>query len=92
MRLHHLPDRLQFVEMDASIAKEEHFKAESRYWDDIIASYIHSFHWRNLKLRNAMDMRAGFGGYLVTLIFSFYVIITWCLRYLVEKWNNVNRR
>ncbi|RWR81584.1 putative methyltransferase PMT11 [Cinnamomum micranthum f. kanehirae] len=54
--------------MDASIAKEEQFKAESRYWDDIIENYIRSYHWGNLKLRNVMDMKAGFGGFAAALI------------------------
>lgn len=81
MCLHNLPDRLEFVEMDASIAKEEQFKAESRFWDDIIENYIRSYHWGNLKLRNVMDMKAGFGGYSVTLLLSFHIIIVWCLMY-----------
>lgn len=68
MRLHHPPDRLQSVNMDAYIAKEELFKAESEYWDDIIGSYVRDYHWRDLKFHNVMDMRAGFGGFAAALI------------------------
>ncbi|MQM05143.1 hypothetical protein Taro_037947 [Colocasia esculenta] len=61
-RMHYPPDRLQDVEMDAYIAKDELFKAESRYWNVIIGSYIRIFRWKELRLRNIMDMRAGCGG------------------------------
>lgn len=61
-RLHNPPDRLQSVEMDAYISQKEIFKAESRYWNEIIESYVRAFRWKKLSLRNVMDMRAGFGG------------------------------
>lgn len=61
-RLHEPPQRLQAVQMDADKAKNELFMAESRFWNDIVASYVRAFHWKKLKLRNVMDMRAGFGG------------------------------
>lgn len=64
-RLQEPPQRLQAVVMDAYIAKNELFMAESRYWDDILASYVRAFHWKKMKLRNVMDMRAGFGGYFL---------------------------
>lgn len=48
--------------MDAYISKNELFKAETRFWNDIIEGYVRVFHWKKLKLRNVMDMRAGFGG------------------------------
>ncbi|XP_073009519.1 probable methyltransferase PMT11 [Typha latifolia] len=67
-RLNEPPKRLQGVEMDAFIAKNELFKAETRFWNDIIASYIRVFHWKKMKLRNVMDMRAGFGGFASALI------------------------
>uniref|UniRef100_A0A1D1XEP4 Methyltransferase n=1 Tax=Anthurium amnicola TaxID=1678845 RepID=A0A1D1XEP4_9ARAE len=68
VRLHYPPDRLQGVEMDAYIAKSELFKAESRYWNEIIGSYVRVFHWKRLRLWNVMDMRAGFGGFAAALI------------------------
>ncbi|GMH17149.1 hypothetical protein Nepgr_018990 [Nepenthes gracilis] len=66
-RLHHPPDRLQSVDLDAYISRKEIFKAESKYWEEIIRSYINAFHWKELSLRNVMDMRAGFGGFAAAL-------------------------
>ncbi|XP_072961546.1 probable methyltransferase PMT11 [Typha angustifolia] len=67
-RLYEPPKRLQEVEMDAYIAKNELFKAESKYWNDIIDGYIRIFHWKEMNMRNVMDMRAGFGGFAAALI------------------------
>ncbi|KAJ6814976.1 putative methyltransferase PMT11 isoform X1 [Iris pallida] len=67
-RVHEPPQRLQSVEMDAYMAKDELFKAESRFWSDIVGSYVRVFHWKKMKLRNVMDMRAGFGGFAAALI------------------------
>ncbi|XP_068641264.1 probable methyltransferase PMT11 [Aristolochia californica] len=67
-RLHYPPDRLQTVEMDAYMAKKELFKAESKFWNDIVGSYIRAYHWKKLRLRNVMDMRASFGGFAVAII------------------------
>lgn len=67
-RVHEPPQRLQSVEMDAYIAKNELFKAEARYWHDIVGGYVRVFHWKKLKIRNVMDMRAGFGGFATALI------------------------
>ncbi|XWS15184.1 hypothetical protein CRYUN_Cryun35bG0072600 [Craigia yunnanensis] len=66
-RLHYPPDRLQSIEMDASISRKEIFRAESKYWNEIIDSYIHAFRWKDMKLRNVMDMRAGLGGFAAAL-------------------------
>lgn len=62
-RLHHPPDRLWSIKMDADISRKEIFRAESKYWNDIIDSYVRAFRWKEMNLRNVMDMRAGFGGY-----------------------------
>ncbi|GKU98451.1 hypothetical protein SLEP1_g11457 [Rubroshorea leprosula] len=67
MRLHYPPDRLQSIEMDASISRKELFRAESKYWYEIIDSYVRAFRWKEMKLRNVMDMRAGFGGFAAAL-------------------------
>lgn len=64
-RLHYPPDRLQSIEMDAYISRKEIFKAESKYWNDIISGYVGAFHWKDFKLRNVLDMRAGYGGYII---------------------------
>lgn len=62
-RLQTPPDRLQSIQIDAYISRKELFKAESKYWNEIIESYVRFFHWKKIRLRNVMDMRAGFGGY-----------------------------
>jgi hypothetical protein len=67
------PKRLQGVEMDAYSSKNELFKAETKFWDDIIDGYIRIFKWRKFKVRNVMDMRAGFGGYF-SQISSFHLL------------------
>ncbi|KAK8549048.1 hypothetical protein V6N12_061947 [Hibiscus sabdariffa] len=66
-RLHDPPDRLQSIEMDAYISRKEIFRAESKYWNEIIDSYIRAFRWKDMKLRNVMDMRAGLGGFAAAL-------------------------
>ncbi|KAL2317192.1 hypothetical protein Fmac_031068 [Flemingia macrophylla] len=67
-RLHAPPERLQSIKFDAFISRKELFRAESKYWDEIIASYVRALHWKKMKLRNVMDMRAGFGGFAAALI------------------------
>ncbi|CAO2167057.1 unnamed protein product [Urochloa humidicola] len=67
-RLMDPPKRLQGVKMDAFSSKNELFKAETKFWDDILEGYIRIFKWRKFKLRNVMDMRAGFGGFAAALI------------------------
>ncbi|OMO53027.1 putative S-adenosyl-L-methionine-dependent methyltransferase protein [Corchorus olitorius] len=66
-RLHYPPDRLQSIEMDAHISRKEILRAESKYWNEIIDSYVRAFRWKDMKLRNVMDMRAGFGGFAAAL-------------------------
>ncbi|XWS07719.1 hypothetical protein CRYUN_Cryun41cG0014300 [Craigia yunnanensis] len=67
-RLQTPPDRLQSIQIDSYIARKELFKAESRYWNEIVESYVRALHWKNFKLRNILDMRAGFGGFAAALI------------------------
>ncbi|KAM0008957.1 putative S-adenosyl-L-methionine-dependent methyltransferase [Helianthus debilis subsp. tardiflorus] len=67
-RLHVPPARLQTITFDAFISRNDLFKAESKYWKEIIDSYVRSMHWKKFKLRNVMDMRAGFGGFAAALI------------------------
>lgn len=62
-RLYHPPDRLLTIKMDADISRKDIFRAETSYWNEVIDSYVRAFHWRAFRLRNVMDMRAGFGGY-----------------------------
>ncbi|PWA70900.1 S-adenosyl-L-methionine-dependent methyltransferase [Artemisia annua] len=66
-RLHNPPERLQSIKIDAFVSRNDLFKAESKYWKEIIDSYLRSY-WKKFKLRNVMDMRAGFGGFATALI------------------------
>ncbi|OIW02457.1 hypothetical protein TanjilG_05050 [Lupinus angustifolius] len=66
-RLHQPPDRLQSIKQDAIISRKELFKAESKYWNDIVDTYVRVYRWKEYNLRNVMDMRAGFGGFAAAL-------------------------
>lgn len=74
-RLHITPSRLKSIQMDAYMSREELFKAESKYWSEIIGGYVRAWHWKKFKLRNVMDMRAVFGGF-VHLILCFFIIVS----------------
>lgn len=77
-RLHNPPDRLQSIQMDAYISRRELFRAESKYWSEIIGSYVRVLRWKSYKLRNVLDMRAGFGGYafyLQLVLFPRYITV-----------------
>ncbi|KAK9742422.1 hypothetical protein RND81_03G171700 [Saponaria officinalis] len=62
------PERLQSIQIDAYISRKELFKAESKYWDEIIDGYVRIWHWKKIGLRNVLDMRAGYGGFAAALI------------------------
>ncbi|KAL9272341.1 putative methyltransferase PMT11 [Drosera capensis] len=66
-RLNTPPDRLQSIQIDAYISRKELFKAETKYWDEIIESYVRALRWKKFRLRNVLDMRAGFGGFAAAL-------------------------
>ncbi|KAI3501111.1 hypothetical protein L1887_28970 [Cichorium endivia] len=67
-RLNNPPERLQNIKLDAYMSRKDLFKAESKYWKEIINSYVHALRWNTYKLRNVMDMRADYGGFAVALI------------------------
>ncbi|XP_010534523.1 PREDICTED: probable methyltransferase PMT11 [Tarenaya hassleriana] len=67
-RLHTPPDRLQTIKLDSLIARKELLKAESKFWNEMIGGYIRAFKWKKMKLRNVLDMRAGYGGFAAALI------------------------
>ncbi|PIN16481.1 Phosphoethanolamine N-methyltransferase [Handroanthus impetiginosus] len=67
-RLHSPPDRLFSIQMDADKSRRELYKADSRYWNDIVKGYIGAFHVDDLSLRNMMDMKAGYGGFAAALL------------------------
>ncbi|KAL1208675.1 putative methyltransferase PMT10 [Cardamine amara subsp. amara] len=66
-RLHDPPERLQSIQMDAYISRKEIMKAESRFWFEVVESYVRVFRWKEFKLRNVLDMKAGFGGFAAAL-------------------------
>ncbi|PSS31669.1 Methyltransferase [Actinidia chinensis var. chinensis] len=66
-RLHSPPDRLFSIKMDAYMSRNEIFKAESKYLNDMVNGYVSAFHWKDLNLRNVMDMKAGYGGFAAAL-------------------------
>lgn len=67
-RLHRPPERLQSIQIDAYISRKELYKAESKYWSEIVGSYVRAWRWRNMNIRNIMDMRAGYGGFGAALV------------------------
>ncbi|KAK1355289.1 Methyltransferase [Heracleum sosnowskyi] len=67
-RLYDPPDRLQSIQIDAYLSRKELFKAEFNYWNETIASNVRVLHWKNFKLRNVLDMRAGYGGFAAALL------------------------
>ncbi|XP_010539686.1 PREDICTED: probable methyltransferase PMT10 [Tarenaya hassleriana] len=67
-RLHDPPERLQSIQMDAYISRKEIMKAESRFWNEVVESYVRAFRWKEFKLRNVLDMKAGFGGFAAALL------------------------
>ncbi|KAL5567586.1 hypothetical protein UlMin_024161 [Ulmus minor] len=67
-RLQTPPDRLQSIQIDAYISRKELFRAESKYWIENIGGYVRALHWKKMRLRNVMDMKAGFGGFGAALI------------------------
>lgn len=77
-RLHTPPDRLQTIKIDSYIARKELFKAESKFWNEIIGGYVRALKWKKMKLRNVLDMRAGFGGYEII----FFLLGTMTVLYL----------
>ncbi|KAG2723790.1 hypothetical protein I3760_02G186500 [Carya illinoinensis] len=64
-RLQTPPSRLQSIQIDAYIPRKELFKAESKYWNEIIARYGRVLHWTKIRLRNVMDMRAALEGIII---------------------------
>lgn len=66
-RLHYPPDRLFSIGMDAYISRKDIYKAESKYWNDIVSGYVGVFHLKGLNVRNVLDMRAGYGGFAAAL-------------------------
>lgn len=67
-RLHYPQDRLYSIKMDADMSRKELYKANSRYWNEIVRGYVVAFHIDKMNLRNVMDMKAGYGGFAAALL------------------------
>nr|GMD85181.1 probable methyltransferase PMT10 [Ipomoea batatas] len=67
-RLNSPPDRLLSIEMDSMLSRKEIYKADNKYMHDIISGYVGAFHWKDMNLRNVMDMKAGYGGFAAALV------------------------
>ncbi|KVI09864.1 Actin-binding FH2 [Cynara cardunculus var. scolymus] len=67
-RLDNPPERLQSIKLDAYVSRKDLFRAESKYWKEIIDSYVRALRWKTYNLRNVLDMRAGFGSFAAALI------------------------
>lgn len=81
LRLHEPPKRLQSIQLDAIVSRDELFRADTKYWFEIMESYVRAFRWKEYNLRNVMDMRAGFGGYgsiTFLVIFISFFFVTFC--------------
>lgn len=70
-RLWNPPARLQTIQIDAYISRRELFRAESKYWKEIVKGFVHILGWNKFNLRNVLDMRAGYGGLV------FFTFISW---------------
>ncbi|PON37355.1 putative methyltransferase PMT [Parasponia andersonii] len=66
-RLRTPPDRLQSIQFDAYISRKELYTAEYKYWMDIVGGFVRALKWKKIRLRNVMDMKAGFGGFAAAL-------------------------
>ncbi|KAL7263115.1 hypothetical protein ACSBR1_001320 [Camellia fascicularis] len=53
--------------MDAYNSRKEIFRAESKYWNDLVNGYVNAFNWKDLHLRNVTDMKAGYRGFAAAL-------------------------
>ncbi|KAF4401505.1 hypothetical protein G4B88_001699 [Cannabis sativa] len=71
-RLQTPPERLLSITMDGYISRKELLRAESQYWKETIDGYLGAYHWIEMKFRNILDMRAGFGGFATALIENQY--------------------
>ncbi|KAH6800038.1 S-adenosyl-L-methionine-dependent methyltransferases superfamily protein [Perilla frutescens var. hirtella] len=69
-RLHSLPYRLFGIKTDADVSREPLYRADSLYWNAIVGGYTSVFKINEMKIRNVMDMKAGYGGFAAALLDS----------------------
>lgn len=56
------------------MSRKDIYKAESKYWNDIVSGYVSAFRLKTLNVRNVLDMRAGYGGYNIFVLFYFFAL------------------
>ena len=84
-RLQAPPDRLQSIQFDAYISRKELYTAEYKYWLDMVGGYVRALHWKKIRLRNVMDMKAGFGGYRIYLLLYKSAFHLFFIKYRIER-------
>ncbi|CAM8968070.1 unnamed protein product [Rhodiola kirilowii] len=62
------PDRLQTVQIDAYTSRKELYRAEMRYWRQEVEIQVRVFRWKEMRMRNVLDMRAGYGSFAAALL------------------------
>lgn len=60
-RLHTLPDRLFTIKTDAIESRTQLYRADRSYWKGIVNGFTNVFKINEMKIRNVMDMKAGYG-------------------------------
>ncbi|KAJ8428810.1 LOW QUALITY PROTEIN: hypothetical protein Cgig2_028015 [Carnegiea gigantea] len=56
------------IQIDAYVSRKELFSAGSKYWNEIVGGFLRAWHWKKMRVRNVMDMRASYGGFAAALI------------------------
>ncbi|XP_047977940.1 probable methyltransferase PMT10 [Salvia hispanica] len=69
-RLHSVPDRLLSIKTDSDVSRRQLYRADSIYCNAIVHGYVSVFKINEAKIRNVMDMRAGYGGFAAALLES----------------------
>ncbi|KAL1543773.1 putative methyltransferase PMT10 [Salvia divinorum] len=69
-RLHSVPGRLLSIKTDSDVSRKQLYRADSIYCNAIVDGYVSVFKINEAKIRNVMDMRAGYGGFAAALLES----------------------
>ncbi|XP_057795645.1 probable methyltransferase PMT10 isoform X2 [Salvia miltiorrhiza] len=69
-RLHSLPGRLFSIKTDSGVSRKQLYRADSIYCNAIVDGYVSVFKINEAKIRNVMDMRAGYGWFAAALLES----------------------
>lgn len=61
-RLHSQPNRLFSIKTDSDVSRGPLYRADSKFWDAVVDGYTRVFKINEMKIRNVLDMKAGYGG------------------------------